>query len=103
VGLSITAVATPPKGVSEMQRMREALARNLRDGDLEMARILIREMLRFEPANPLLHYNAACVASREGETDEAMASLLQAVDFGFDDVRTLDTDTDLSVLRESTD
>ncbi|MBU0740715.1 hypothetical protein KJ554_00025, partial [bacterium] len=91
--------AAPPPGAGEKQRLREAFERNMREGDLEMARTLIGEMLRFEPANPLLHYNAACVAARAGEPGEAMASLRQAVASGYDDVRTLEADADLTILR----
>jgi len=103
-GLLLTALcagafAAPVDGGGEMQRMREALERNLAQGDYEMCRILIKEMMRFQPGNPVLHYNYACVATLEGDVEGAMASLEQATELGYDDVRTLESDEDLKPLR----
>ncbi len=103
-GLLLTALcagagAAPVGGGNDMQRMREALERNLAQGDYEMCRILIKEMMRFQPGNPVLHYNQACVATLEGDVGGAMTSLRQAVELGYDDVRTLESDEDLKPLR----
>ena len=97
--LPSVAGAAPPAGYDEASRMREAFGRNMRDGDLEMASVLIHKLLRLEPDNPLLHYNAACVASLGGDVAGAMDELQRAVDLGYDDVRTLETDADFTILR----
>ncbi|MBC8425240.1 hypothetical protein H8E07_14040, partial [bacterium] len=51
--------AAPPPGGDQMSRLRETFRRNMVEGDLETAGLMIAEMLRLEPANPLLHYNKA--------------------------------------------
>ncbi len=96
---ALTSSAAPPPGGDQMSRLRAAFQRNMQQDDLDTARMLLAEMLRLEPANPLLHYNKACVTSRTGETGEALAALRRAAELGFDDVRTMEADPDLANLR----
>ena len=91
--------AAPPPGGDQMSRLRETFQRNMVEGDLETAGLMIAEMLRLEPANPLLHYNKACVTSRTGEMGASLAALRRAAELGFDDVRTMEADPDLANLR----
>lgn len=91
--------AAPPPGGDQMSRLRETFQRNMVEDDLETAGLMLAEMLRLEPANPLLHYNKACVTSRTGEMGASLAALRRAAELGFDDVRTMEADSDLSNLR----
>ncbi len=100
-GLGPIASAAPESGGNELQTMQEALERNRLQGDYEMCRILITEMLRFQPGNPVLHYNLACVAALEGDIEASMDALRSAIEKGYDDVRTLESDSDLKPLRKT--
>ena len=45
-------------------------------------------------------YNQACALALDGETDEAVAALDRAFEFGFSDVNLLEEDSDLDSLRD---
>ncbi len=79
--------------------LRREIGRRLREGDLAPARELIAEALRRRPDDPLLHYNAACVAARLSDPAAALAAVRAAVAHGYDDTRRLRDDPDLGALR----
>jgi ankyrin repeat protein/predicted esterase len=59
-----------------------------------------RKLLAIVPKHPDTHYNLACGLSHLGKTEEALASLGKAVEFGYDDAGHLQTDDDLAPLRQ---
>jgi len=54
-----------------------------------------------DPDDPMLLYNVACVYSKLGRTDDALAALEQAVDRGYGDRGWMEHDSDLDPLRET--
>lgn len=58
------------------------------------------ELVRLAPDNPIVHYNLGCSQALLGDKDDALASLRQAVELGYDDVEYLVSDEDLSSLRD---
>jgi thiol-disulfide isomerase/thioredoxin len=64
-----------------------------------------KEGIEIEPS-PLIgyvHYNYACVLSSTGETQEALSRLQLAFTSGFNDFDQLESDSDLSAVRELPD
>jgi tetratricopeptide (TPR) repeat protein len=55
---------------------------------------------QIRPEDPRLFYNLACAYSLEGKKKEALAALKNAVEKGFADMRTLESDPDLEPLRK---
>jgi len=51
------------------------------------------------PLNPTAHYNLACSLALLGQTAEALDSLEQAADLGYDDPQQMRADDDLESLR----
>lgn len=70
-------------------------------GDNAQALRCIEELLKLEPEDPMIHYNAACIYSRMGRVDEALHSLRIAVKRGFRRWDIMDSDPDLERLRET--
>ncbi|MDO9695292.1 MAG: hypothetical protein Q7W56_11195 [Candidatus Latescibacteria bacterium] len=96
---ALVAAAAPVPSRLGDDDLRREIGRRLRDGDLVPARELIEEALRRRPDDPLLHYNAACVAARLSDPAAALASVRAAVAHGYDDARGLRADPDLGALR----
>ena len=46
-----------------------------------------------------MFYNQACALALQGQTDDAVAALKRAVEYGFDDLELIENDPDLSELR----
>jgi Flp pilus assembly protein TadD len=51
-----------------------------------------------EPNDPLMHFHLARLFAARGEKDQAMTFLYKAVDAGFDDIKTLKTDSAFASL-----
>jgi hypothetical protein len=68
--------------------------------DLAKARVFFERAWKLGQL-PTAAYNLACVDAREKKVDAAFASLNRALAAGFDDERSLKTDSDLAPLRES--
>ncbi|MBL8820045.1 MAG: redoxin domain-containing protein [Planctomyces sp.] len=49
---------------------------------------------------PFVYYNHACVKSLNGKADEALVLLEKAVESGFNDMQQLQSDTDLTAVRD---
>ncbi|MBK9302316.1 MAG: hypothetical protein IPM94_00015 [bacterium] len=96
---ALAAAAAPVPARLGDDDLRREIGRRLREGDLAPARELIAEALRRRPDDPLLHYNAACVAARLTEPAAALDAARAAVASGFDDPRRLREDPDLGALR----
>jgi thiol-disulfide isomerase/thioredoxin len=60
---------------------------------------LFGEMENVIPGGPWGNYNIACAWGRAGNTSKALAALTQAVDAGFDNTESLESDPDLSEVR----
>ncbi|KMP11943.1 hypothetical protein UZ36_02565 [Candidatus Nitromaritima sp. SCGC AAA799-C22] len=54
---------------------------------------------KINPSHPLLHYNLACYYALTGKTGSSLDALQRAVNNGFTDFRSLETDPDLKNLR----
>jgi len=96
---ALAAAAAPVPSRLGDDDLRREIGRRLREGDLAPARELIDEALRRRPDDPLLHYNAACVAARLADPAAALTSVRAAVAHGYDDARGLRGDPDLAALR----
>lgn len=69
-------------------------------GDREKAMGWLRRALGFDPEEPMLLYNAACIYSRLGESDEALDCLERAVTYGLTYRGWIERDSDLDPLRD---
>ena len=58
------------------------------------------ELTRLCPREPLVWYNLACSYALLDRTDEALASLEQAIVMGYRDVRWIREDRDLDALKK---
>ncbi len=58
------------------------------------------QLSRLQPGDPLAFYNLACSHSLNGELDQAVAALEQALTLGFRDFNWLARDPDLLALRQ---
>jgi hypothetical protein len=67
--------------------------------DWSAAEAAFRQQLALDGANFVVHYNLACVCALQDRPDEAVEHLLDAVDRGFADVRQIQTDPQLSSIR----
>jgi tetratricopeptide (TPR) repeat protein len=59
-----------------------------------------RRMVRLKPENATAHYNLACSLALSRRKAEALKSLNQAVELGYDDLTWMMKDADLKELRE---
>jgi len=67
--------------------------------DLDAAEEACREFTRQLPFSPDGFYNLACVQARRNQTEEALATLSQAVDVGFRNIDHARQDPDLESIR----
>ena len=58
------------------------------------------KLARLRPNDPLVHYNLACSYSLLGRRDQALESLGEAVNLGYNDLHHLENDSDLDSLRD---
>ncbi|WP_201981014.1 tetratricopeptide repeat protein [Hymenobacter rubidus] len=68
-------------------------------GRLNEARLLCQKAIEWDPQNPVHRYNLACIESKAGNNDKAIAALSQATARGFNDPNSLRTDPDLAAVR----
>jgi quercetin dioxygenase-like cupin family protein len=72
-----------------------------RQGDLDTARALLRDLTDREPGSWRAHYNRACFESVAGDADAALASLRRAVELAGDEVRRIaPDDRDFDTIRD---
>ena len=72
-----------------------------RAGKYEQCEPLVKELLEIAPNDHVAWYNYACVHSRLGRTDEAIACLNRAMDHGYSGFLHLQRDPDLDPLRQT--
>ncbi|MCP5002614.1 MAG: hypothetical protein GY941_01490 [Planctomycetes bacterium] len=68
-------------------------------GMLEKGLQVDLKLVSLMPNDPMVHYNLACSYSLLGETDLSLSSLNKSVDFGYNDIKYLENDHDLDMLR----
>ncbi|PIQ97939.1 MAG: hypothetical protein COV67_01555 [Nitrospinae bacterium CG11_big_fil_rev_8_21_14_0_20_56_8] len=56
---------------------------------------------KINPKNPYLHYNLACYYSLTGKVEPGLESLAKALELGFPDRNSVETDPDLENLRQA--
>ena len=59
-----------------------------------------RRMVRLQPANATAHYNLGCSLALSRRKTDALKSLREAVDLGYEDLTWMMKDADLKDLRE---
>jgi tetratricopeptide (TPR) repeat protein len=59
-----------------------------------------KQAIRIDPDDALAHYNLACCYSLLGNVSKALKSLGKAIDLGFDNIKHMESDSDLDGLRD---
>ena len=80
--------------------LRQEAANYFESQDFERAAHSLSVATQVAPDNPRLFYNLACALSRGGRRSDALAALKTAVDKGFADLTSLETDSDLDQIRK---
>ncbi len=96
-------VEADPGAEARLGAMRREADALLSRGDLVGARDALVRLIgatpESDPQSPAMRYNLACVRSRLGQRDEAIADLEGAISLGFVDFFHLERDADLAPLR----
>jgi len=82
-------------------RINKKLVKLFRAGKYAECERLIGELLRLDPNDYLAWYNLACVHSRLGRPQRALACLNTALAKGYSDFRHMQRDPDLAALRDT--
>jgi tetratricopeptide (TPR) repeat protein len=69
-------------------------------GEYEQVAERLGPALADDPPYPLVHFNAACIYSLTGRTDEAIAHLSRAAELSDQVLGMAETDTDLDAIRD---
>jgi len=88
---------------TELQRLEREAGTAYAAGDFARYEQLVRREISLLPSGFVPRYNLACALSLQGKHDEAMAALVEAIERGFVDQRTLATDPSLEPLRSRPD
>jgi len=74
---------------------------NLYTGNRMYAKGLMvdQRLAQLRKDDPIVHYNLACSYSLVKQTDRAFEALFQAVQLGYDDVKHMESDSDLDAVR----
>ena len=56
--------------------------------------------LRFAPENPYIFHSAACAYAAAGKTERALAEIRSAIEYGYEHIEKMETDTDLGDLLD---
>lgn len=73
----------------------------LQRGDLLSAETAARAAVKIFPNDANWHYNVGCICSRDNRVEEALEWIGKAIELGYSDVRQLNEDADLKVVRQS--
>ena len=73
----------------------------MKSSDFDTALKTLQQGMRLDPENPYIHYNYACYYSLLGQPDASLKKLKEAIEFGFDQFKQIETDLDLENLRQS--
>jgi tetratricopeptide (TPR) repeat protein len=91
--------AQPAREAESAEALQAWAFEALRAGDYARAEALLRRQVEVDGVNFAPHYNLACALSLQGKVEEALASLLRAIEQGFVDLRHIMRDPDLAALR----
>ena len=69
-------------------------------GDFEKGLAIDKRLSMLKPEDPVVFYNLACSYSLLNEIEKALGYIRQAIDFGYDDLKFLEEDKDLTNLRK---
>lgn len=75
---------------------------HMQAGDLKAAAVAFEKAASFRKYAGNANYNLACLQAKNGQAEQAIASLNRAIDSGFVNWGLLERDTDLDSLREDT-
>lgn len=62
-----------------------------------------RRLVKLQPSNPTAHYNLACSLALSKRRTDAIRSLQQAIDLGYEDYDWMSQDPDLEALKHSSE
>lgn len=93
-----------PERRAEIEAIYPVMIQALEAGNFGQARNICDQVILWEPLNPVHHYNLACIEARAGahRLRHAFDALEKSAALGFNDVATLQSDPDLSALRNTT-
>lgn len=74
-----------------------------RAGYLNQGLEIDQQIVQLDPENPTSHYNLACSHALKDDFPNALQSLQQAIELGYDDFDWMRQDPDLETLRQHTD
>ena len=74
----------------------------MKNSDFDSALKTLQKGMVLDSENPHIYYNYACYYSLTGKPEASLEKLKQAIDFGFDKFKQIETDPDLENLRQST-
>ena len=73
----------------------------MKNSDFETALKTLQHGMMLAPKNPHIYYNYACYYSLLGQPEASLEKLKEALEFGFDQFKQIETDPDLENLRQS--
>lgn len=84
-----------------VQAVYPVMMKAVEAGDFAQARLLCEHVITMEPRDPVHRYNLACIEARVGGEmlPRALAALEQAIQLGFNDRNSLESDPDLAAIR----
>lgn len=92
-----------PQLQASLLALRAATAALFKQGDFDEAEKRCRQSIRLVPHDPAGHYLLACTLARQGKVFEALDSLGEAVELGFNKTEALRRDPNLQALRGKED
>ena len=93
---SMTSTAVADPSPSEIEARGIGL---MQQGDYQQAEEVFAKLVEMRPESFVGHYNLAAAHSMQGEIDEAITSMSEAIRIGFSDIAQLRRDPDLESLR----
>ncbi len=103
VSISQRSIFSLPVLQAKAAQMELELVRFLRAGQLVEAEKVADLLIPLVPEYPSGYYNRACAQALQGKTEEAFASLNEAIQRGFNDPVAAEKDTDLDSLKKHPD
>ncbi|MFW5858828.1 MAG: TPR end-of-group domain-containing protein [Planctomycetota bacterium] len=100
--IAVLLLAQPLVGAEtvDVATLHERGLEELRAGEHAAAAATFATLLATEPTHATAHYNLACAHALQGQSEQALASLRQAVTHGYRDLTHLRRDPDLQSLHQ---
>jgi len=96
--LAASVVAAPIDRNEYLKLMRRGVD-EIKSGEYEKAIATFKKLHELVPADPTAPYNIACALSLMGKKKEAVEYLKKSISLGFNDLKLLETDSDLENIR----